>query len=90
MPGITKSVQEVHLDKFIKLLDSPGVVFADAENEASAALRNSIKAEKLDDPGVYVCMCALLFIAQIVWVSKQASTERVTLVWYLQSSPTAI
>jgi len=51
-PGVTKSVQEVHLDKFIKLLDSPGVVFADAENEAAAALRNAIRAEKLEDPGV--------------------------------------
>eukprot|EP00200_Dunaliella_tertiolecta_P015815 CAMPEP_0202412058 /NCGR_PEP_ID=MMETSP1128-20130828/24089_1 /ASSEMBLY_ACC=CAM_ASM_000463 /TAXON_ID=3047 /ORGANISM="Dunaliella tertiolecta, Strain CCMP1320" /LENGTH=610 /DNA_ID=CAMNT_0049017897 /DNA_START=70 /DNA_END=1899 /DNA_ORIENTATION=+ len=49
-PGVTKAMQEVHLDKFIKLLDSPGVVFADAENEASAALRNAIKAERLDDP----------------------------------------
>mmetsp|Transcript_13935 Transcript_13935/g.24422 ORF Transcript_13935/g.24422 Transcript_13935/m.24422 type:complete len:625 (+) Transcript_13935:237-2111(+) len=49
-PGVTKSVQEVHLDKNIKLLDSPGVVFADAENEASAALRNAIKTERLEDP----------------------------------------
>jgi nuclear GTP-binding protein len=43
-PGVTKSVQEVHLDKHIKLLDSPGVVFADASSDAAAALRNAIKA----------------------------------------------
>ena len=42
-PGVTKSVQEVVLDKHIKLLDSPGVVFADAESDAAAALRNAIK-----------------------------------------------
>ena len=24
MPGVTKGVQEIHLDKHIKLLDSPG------------------------------------------------------------------
>ncbi len=50
-PGVTKSMQEVHLDKNIKLLDSPGVVFADADDAAAAALRNAIKIEKLDDPG---------------------------------------
>ncbi|GFR43831.1 hypothetical protein Agub_g4952, partial [Astrephomene gubernaculifera] len=49
-PGVTKSVQEVVLDKHIKLLDSPGVVFASAENDAAAALRNAIKIEKLSDP----------------------------------------
>ncbi|KAJ9530208.1 hypothetical protein QJQ45_023474 [Haematococcus lacustris] len=49
-PGVTKSVQEVHLDKNIKLLDSPGVVFADAEDAAAAALRNALKIEKLTDP----------------------------------------
>lgn len=42
-PGVTKAVQEVVLDKHIKLLDSPGVVFASAENDAAAALRNAIK-----------------------------------------------
>lgn len=31
------------LDKHIKLLDSPGVVFVSAENDAAAALRNAIK-----------------------------------------------
>jgi len=49
-PGVTKAVQEVHLDKHIKLLDSPGVVFADAESEAAAALRNAVKIERLSDP----------------------------------------
>jgi ribosome biogenesis GTPase A len=51
-PGITKAVQEVHLDKTVTLLDSPGVVFADAgaEGAAAAALRNAVKAEQLPDP----------------------------------------
>jgi hypothetical protein len=45
-------VQEVHLDKTVTLLDSPGVVFADAgaEGAAAAALRNAVKAEQLPDP----------------------------------------
>jgi nuclear GTP-binding protein len=42
-PGVTASVQEVQLDKKIQLLDSPGVVFASAEDDAAAALRNAIK-----------------------------------------------
>lgn len=28
-----------------------GVVFADAESESAAALRNAVKLEKLEDPG---------------------------------------
>lgn len=49
-PGITKSLQEVHLDKNIKLLDSPGIVFAAADSDSSAVLRNCVKIEKLADP----------------------------------------
>ena len=59
-PGVTKGVQEVHLDKQITLLDSPGVVFADAgaDGAAAAALRNCVKVEQLEDP--------LLPVAEIV------------------------
>ncbi|KDD77192.1 hypothetical protein H632_c1p3 [Helicosporidium sp. ATCC 50920] len=51
-PGVTRAVQEVHLDAHIKLLDSPGVVFADPSRDgvAAAALRNCVKVEQLDDP----------------------------------------
>ncbi|KAL1826131.1 hypothetical protein ACET3Z_012909 [Daucus carota] len=50
-PGLTKSMQEVELDKNIKLLDCPGVVMVKSEeNEASIALRNCIKIDKVDDP----------------------------------------
>ncbi|CAL5424972.1 unnamed protein product [Camellia sinensis] len=50
-PGLTRSLQEVHLDKNIKLLDCPGVVMLKSgENEASVALRNCKKIEKLEDP----------------------------------------
>ena len=64
MPGVTKAVQEVHLDKLVKLLDSPGVVFADAENAAAAALRNSVRADKVEDPGMQpVCACACMLLA---------------------------
>lgn len=50
-PGITKVLQEVQLDKHVKLLDCPGVVMAKAsENEQAAVLRNSKRIENLEDP----------------------------------------
>lgn len=50
-PGLTRSMQEVHLDKNVKLLDCPGVVMLKStENDASVALRNCKRIEKLDDP----------------------------------------
>lgn len=48
-PGMTKSIQEIHLDKDIVLLDSPGVVLT-KENTDSLILRNVIKLEDLKDP----------------------------------------
>ncbi|KAA8543470.1 hypothetical protein F0562_021035 [Nyssa sinensis] len=50
-PGLTRSMQEVQLDKNVKLLDCPGVVMLrSGENDASVALRNCKRIEKLDDP----------------------------------------
>ncbi|XP_046671116.1 guanine nucleotide-binding protein-like 3 homolog [Homalodisca vitripennis] len=49
-PGVTKAMQEVQLDSKIKLLDSPGVVFASSKsmNEGSFALKNAVKVESVD------------------------------------------
>lgn len=50
-PGLTRSMQEVQLDKNVKLLDCPGVVMLKSvESDASIALRNCKRIEKLDDP----------------------------------------
>ncbi|KAL5562088.1 hypothetical protein UlMin_031835 [Ulmus minor] len=50
-PGLTRSMQEVHLDKNVKLLDCPGVVMLKSkENDAAIALRNCKRIEKLEDP----------------------------------------
>jgi nuclear GTP-binding protein len=52
-PGLTRAAQEVQLDRHVKLLDSPGIVFATAAQpggEAAAALRNAIRVERLEDP----------------------------------------
>ncbi len=51
-PGFTTSLQEVVLDKNIRLIDSPGVVFDDDDTKAgaSAVLRNGIDPDSIEDP----------------------------------------
>ena len=52
-PGFTKVAQEINLDKNIKLLDCPGIVFSKGENGETSAellLRNCVKVELLEDP----------------------------------------
>ncbi|XP_029463556.1 guanine nucleotide-binding protein-like 3-like protein isoform X2 [Rhinatrema bivittatum] len=49
-PGVTKCLQEIHLDKHIKLLDCPGIVMATAASETAIILRNCMKIEQLEDP----------------------------------------
>lgn len=60
-PGVTKSVQYVHLDSKIRLLDCPGVVFAKPKDgqdsrtqQATLALRNCIKIEQITNPALPV------------------------------------
>jgi nuclear GTP-binding protein len=43
-------MQEIKLDKHIKLLDCPGIVMSKDEDSASLALKNCIKVENLVDP----------------------------------------
>ncbi|KAL6060062.1 nuclear GTP-binding protein nug1 [Balamuthia mandrillaris] len=53
-PGFTRTMQEIHLDKNIKLLDCPGIVFASAEGDSATSaelvLRNCVRVEQLEDP----------------------------------------
>lgn len=50
-PGLTRSMQEVQLDKNVKLLDCPGVVMLKSvQNDAFVVLRNCKRIEKLEDP----------------------------------------
>lgn len=54
-PGFTKVCQEVVLDKHIRLLDSPGVIFdavdgEEGESPADLILRNAVRLEDLADP----------------------------------------
>lgn len=50
-PGFTKKTQLIHLDKNIRLLDSPGIVFSAKDaNSADIMLRNCVKVEQIADP----------------------------------------
>jgi len=49
VPGHTKDIQEVVLDKNIKLIDCPGVVFS-KNDPNSIMLKNVIRVEDLNDP----------------------------------------
>ncbi|XP_038638302.1 guanine nucleotide-binding protein-like 3-like protein [Scyliorhinus canicula] len=49
-PGVTKCLQEIHLDKHVKLLDCPGIVMATSTSDAAVILRNCVKIEQLVDP----------------------------------------
>ncbi|GMR39690.1 hypothetical protein PMAYCL1PPCAC_09885, partial [Pristionchus mayeri] len=56
MPGITKQMQEVELDKNIRLIDSPGVILASNKDldPVEVALKNAIRVDSLEDPTVPV------------------------------------
>jgi nuclear GTP-binding protein len=49
-PGVTKTMQEIKLDKNIVLIDSPGVVLSTNDQSDSLILRSAIKVEELTDP----------------------------------------
>jgi nuclear GTP-binding protein len=48
MPGFTKTIQEVEVDSKVTLIDCPGVVLS-SEDEITLLLRNTIKAENVQD-----------------------------------------
>ena len=45
-PGITRNIQEISLDRNIKLIDSPGIVFGSG---IDSVLRNTVKLDHVDD-----------------------------------------
>ncbi|XP_056590759.1 guanine nucleotide-binding protein-like 3-like protein [Triplophysa dalaica] len=66
-PGVTKCLQEVHLDKYIKLLDCPGIVMATSTSDAAMILRNCVKIEQLVDP-----------IPPVEAILRRCSTRQIT------------
>mmetsp|Transcript_74121 Transcript_74121/g.143414 ORF Transcript_74121/g.143414 Transcript_74121/m.143414 type:complete len:478 (+) Transcript_74121:60-1493(+) len=57
--GVTKTMQEVLLDRMITLIDSPGVVFEGKSDDPSVVLRNVVTVDGVQDPvGVVEAMLA--------------------------------
>lgn len=48
-PGVTTCLQQIQLDRNIKLIDSPGIVFSNQLGN-SLALHNCIRVEQMEDP----------------------------------------
>jgi nuclear GTP-binding protein len=81
-PGVTKVAQTIQLDRNIKLLDCPGIVFSrttDASQSASVLLRNCVKVELLEDPvapvEVIVSRCSKEQLMQIYSVPYFGTTH---------------
>jgi nuclear GTP-binding protein len=72
-PGYTKVAQEVILDKNIRLIDSPGIVFADGQT-ASTALRNCVHVESMEDVltpvQAIVEKCPAPYLMQVYGISQ--------------------
>ena len=54
-PGHTKELQSVQLERGLRIVDSPGIIFDDddhiqGQKESSVLLRNIVKPEDVEDP----------------------------------------
>jgi len=62
LAGVTTTKQEITLDKNIKLIDCPGIIFSSEMSESDAALRNCLNLNQLSDFTVPVqailCRCS--------------------------------
>ena len=79
-PGFTKVMQEVHLDKKVRLLDCPGIVFASGgdKNAGDIILRNCVKVEKILDPippGLFTVSTSLDCMTNSPWRSGGYSSQ---------------
>ena len=76
-PGFTTCMQEVVLDKNIRLLDSPGIVFDDVNNGGvDVLLRNCINTDSMSDP-----------LPAIKGLITRCSQERLMMTYALPSFP---
>uniref|UniRef100_A0A8U7NYF0 Uncharacterized protein n=1 Tax=Corvus moneduloides TaxID=1196302 RepID=A0A8U7NYF0_CORMO len=55
MPGVTRCLQAVQLDRHIRLLDCPGVVLDSGDPSAAAPLRGALAPQRLRDPLTPAC-----------------------------------
>lgn len=70
-PGITKTMQEVEIDKNIKILDSPGIIFQRPKSESPDeffALKNAQHVNTVQDP--FPLACDILKRATVMYFCK--------------------
>jgi len=77
-PGFTTSMQEVVLDKNLRLVDSPGVVFDDTEQVGGSEtlLRNCVDVDSIEDP-----------IPAVEALLKRCSTESLMMTYSIPAFP---
>lgn len=56
-----RNMQEIQLDKHIKLLDCPGVVLDKTSTTNSVALKNVVSSGNIDDP----IACASIIVGRV-------------------------
>lgn len=81
-PGHTKQSQEIHLDKNVKLIDTPGIVFAAKRGgaiDADIVLRNAVKVEQIEDP-----------VAPVELIVKRCGPERLSELYSLPKFSTVV
>ncbi|KAF0758496.1 guanine nucleotide-binding protein-like 3, partial [Aphis craccivora] len=61
VPGVTKNMQEIQLDKHIKLLDCPGVVLDKTSTTNSVGLKNVVSSGNIEDP----IACAATIVGRV-------------------------
>jgi nuclear GTP-binding protein len=85
-PGFTKTAQvssifvqtqlilnkEIHLDKHVKLIDCPGIVFSNSSTDNDIILRNAVKVEQIPDP-----------IEPVEIILKRCKVEQLTRIYNL-------
>eukprot|EP00181_Compsopogon_caeruleus_P003303 CAMPEP_0184688512 /NCGR_PEP_ID=MMETSP0312-20130426/30139_1 /TAXON_ID=31354 /ORGANISM="Compsopogon coeruleus, Strain SAG 36.94" /LENGTH=489 /DNA_ID=CAMNT_0027145759 /DNA_START=61 /DNA_END=1530 /DNA_ORIENTATION=+ len=49
-PGLTRALQEVHIDDQVRLIDSPGIILSKSSDNNALVLRNCVRIEQLADP----------------------------------------
>jgi nuclear GTP-binding protein len=77
-PGFTTTMQEVVLDRNLRLVDSPGVVFDDTANVngAECMLRNCVDADSVEDP-----------IPAVEALLKRCTTESLMMTYSIPAFP---
>lgn len=87
-PGVTRSKQQVHLDKNLRLLDCPGIVFSSPSSSSNdndndnLLLRNCLKVEKLSDPvgiiGKILDKCPMETLKEVYGISSLENVNKET------------